>query len=119
MPACSTKQSRAKCNAFRRTAGAWRYAYGFASGQNKLTKVMVTAVRYKQKNAKSRTIKLKARFIGPTDWKVHLGTLTKGRWRFTAVVTDKAGHTATSNAVLENINVGLAADAPIPHTAAK
>jgi hypothetical protein len=114
MPACSTKQSRAKCNAFRRTAGAWRYAYGFASGQNKLTKVMVTAFRYKQKNAKSRTIKLKARFIGPTDWKVHLGTLTKGRWRFTAVVTDKAGHTATSNAVLENINVGLAADAPIP-----
>jgi hypothetical protein len=114
MPACSTKQSRAKCNAFRRTAGAWRYAYGFASGQNKLTKVMVTAFRYKQKNAKSRTIKLKARFIGPTDWKVHLGTLTKGRWRFTAVVTDKAGHTATSNAVLENINVGLDADAPIP-----
>jgi glycosyl hydrolase family 12 len=119
MPACSTKQSRAKCNAFRRTAGAWRYAYGFASGENKLTKVMVTAFRYKQKNAKARTIKLKARFIGPTDWKVHLGTLTKGRWRFTAVVTDKAGHTATSNAVLENINIGLDADAPIPHSAAK
>jgi hypothetical protein len=119
MPACSTKQSRAKCNAFRRTAGAWRYAYGFASGQTKLAKVMVTAYRYKQPNAKSRTIKLKARFIGPTDWKVHLGTLTKGRWRFTAVVTDKAGHTATSNAVLESINVGLAANARIPHTAAK
>jgi hypothetical protein len=119
MPACSTKQSRAKCNAFRRTAGAWRYAYGFASGQTKLAKVMVMAYRYKQPNAKSRTIKLKARFIGPTDWKVHLGTLTKGRWRFTAVVTDKAGHTATSNAVVESINVGLAANARIPHTAAK
>ena len=44
MPACSTKQSRAKCNAFRRTAGAWRYAYGFASGQDKVTKVIVTAL---------------------------------------------------------------------------
>jgi hypothetical protein len=114
MPACSTKQSRAKCNAFRRTAGAWRYAYGFASGQDKVTKVVVTGYRFKQKDAKSKTITVKARFISPTAWKVHLGTLTMGRWRFTAVATDKAGLKVTSNAVVENINVGLAADARVP-----
>lgn len=119
MPACSTKQSRAKCNAFRRTAGAWRYAYGFASGSTKLAKVMVTAHRAQQSNAKARTITLKARFIGPTDWQVHLGTLTKGHWRFTAVVTDKSGRKATSNAILENINVGLDADARLPKNAGR
>jgi hypothetical protein len=114
LPACSTVQSRAKCTAFRRTAGAWRYAYGFASAPDKVTKVVVTAYRYKQKNAKAKKITLKVKFLNLTAWKVHLGTLTKGRWRFTAVVTDKAGHRATSNAVVENINVGLAANARIP-----
>ena len=115
MPACSTIQSRAKCNAFRRTAGAWRYAYGFASAPDKVTKVVVTAYRYKQKGAKAKKISLKAKFINLTAWKVQLGTLTKGRWRFTAVATDKAGHRVTSNAVVESINVGLPADARIPH----
>ena len=55
--------------------------------------------------------------LSSTAWKVHLGTLTKGHWRFTAVATDKAGHKVTSNAVIENINVGLAADARIPRRA--
>lgn len=118
MPGCSTKQSRAKCNAYRRTAGAWRWAYGFASASDKVTKVQVTAYRAKQKNAKAMKISLKAKFIGLTAWKVHLGTLTKGHWRFTAVATDKAGRRVTSNAVIENINVGLPADARIPHRAA-
>lgn len=114
MPACSTKQSRAKCNAFRRTAGAWRYAYGFASGQDKVTKVVVTGYRSKQRDAKSRTITVRAKFMSSSAWKVHLGTLTKGHWRFTAVATDKAGQKVTSNAVVENINVGLAANARVP-----
>ena len=119
MPECSTKWSRTKCNAFRRTAGAWRYAYGFASAPDKMTKVVVTAYRAKQKNAKALTISLKAKFVGKTAWKVHLGTLTKGNWRFSAVVTDKAGKKATSNVVKENINLGLAANAPIAARAPK
>lgn len=116
MPACSTKQSRAKCNAFRRTAGAWRYAYGFASASSKVTKVLVTGYRSKQKDAKAKTITVRAKFMSSTAWKVHLGTLTKGRWRFTAVATDKGGKKATSNAVVENINVGLAANARVPRS---
>ena len=57
---------------------------------------------------------MSAKFVGKTAWKVHLGTLTKGHWRFSAVVTDKAGKKATSNVVTENINVGLAAERSDP-----
>jgi hypothetical protein len=115
LPECSTTYSNKQCAAYRRTAGVWRYAYGFASGQVKVTKVMLTAYRYKQRGAKARKLTVRARFIGLTAWKARLGTLTKGRWRFTAVATDKDGHKQTSNAVVENVNVGLAASAPVPH----
>ena len=52
---------------------------------------MVTAHRAQQKQRQGQDDHAQGQFIGPTDWKVHLGTLTKGHWRFTAVVTDKSG----------------------------
>jgi hypothetical protein len=115
LPQCSTTYSARRCAAYRRTAGVWRYAYGFASGRVKVTKVMVTAYRYKQRGAKARKLTVRAKFIGLTAWKARLGTLTKGRWRFTAVATDRDGRKQTSNAIVERVNVGLAADAPTPH----
>jgi cellulose 1,4-beta-cellobiosidase len=119
LPECSTTYSKAQCAAFRRTAGAWRYAFGFASGAVKVTKVMVTAYRYKQKGANAKTITVKARLIGSTAWKAHLGTLTKGRWRFRAVATNKAGVKVSTNTITETINVGLAATARIPSAKTK
>ena len=81
--------------------------------------MILTAYRAKQPNAKAKKISMTAKFVGKTAWKAHLGTLTKGHWRFSAVVTDKAGKKATSNVVNENINVGLAANAAIPARAAR
>ena len=117
LPECSITYTAKKCAAYRRTAGVWRYAFGFASGQIKVTKVIVTAYRYKQRGAEAKKITAKARFIGRTAWKARLGTLTQGRWRFTAVATDKDGRKQTSNTIVENINVGLAASAAIPRRA--
>ena len=115
LPECSTTYTKKKCAAFRRTAGVWRWAYGFASGQVKVTKILVTAYRYAQPGAKAEKITVKARFIGLTAWRAHLGRLTDGRWRFTAVATNKDGRKQTSNAIIDNINVGLPASALVPH----
>lgn len=111
LPVCSVTWSKKKCAAYRRTAGAWRYIYGYASGSEKVKKVMVTAHRVGQKDAKGYTIKVHAKFNTATAWKGHLGTLTKGKWRFSAMAADSKGKQRISKAVVEHINVGLPATA--------
>ena len=110
IPTCYLHMSQKKCAALRRTAGVYRYLTGFASDNVQVKKVVITAYRVRQGHIKAKKIVRTAKFGKvPNSWEAHLGTLTKGRWKFTAVATDSSGNTRTSRAMWVSINVGLPA----------
>ena len=109
LPQCSLTISKRRCQALRRTAGAWRHVLGMAADTVRVRTVTVTAHRARQGRARAAMITTRAKFISPTAWKATLKGLTRGRWQFSATATDTAGHRRTSRSIHETVDVGLPA----------